>query len=111
MVSPDLGSAGFEAMALGKPLLTYIPWSEEEYKKHLLGRPLPPIINVHKKEDVHEHLTAYEQNSEVYKSKGEEGKEWMLKYLGEPQMDRWVYIIECLYNKEPIDPDKLLFHS
>lgn len=108
--SRDLGSAGFEVMTMGKPLFSYIPWSEKEYGDGLLGRSIPPIINVHEPEDVLLQLLKYEKDPEDFMKIGAEGKDWVLKNMGEPLIDRWVYLINCLHTSKSIDMNRLLFN-
>ena len=108
LVSGGYGGSGFEAMAMGKPLLVYMSLSSEDYQE-IAWRPFPPIVNVHTAEDVEAALLDFANRPEYYKQLGQDSRKWAELYYGDGLIDRFVYLIDVLYQRKKVDFSRLRF--
>jgi len=91
------GSIGVEAMAVGKPLLTYI--NKEHIRK--LKLPEPPCISAKRGEEVSFALEDYYENKNKYRFLSENAKKWVEKYHGRHLLKEFVRLFNYLLEGKP----------
>lgn len=90
-----IGGTSFEIMASGIPLITHTDGVLTQ-KGHLYyGAPIIDVVSV---DEITKVFQAYEENPIAIASLGQKGMAWYNKYLGEALIDRYVSLLQDLYD-------------
>lgn len=86
------GNAGWEALALGKPLLQGFYWNEGEFQA-FFGLPEPPILPVKSSEDIVRHTLELTLDSALRKKRGFDTLAWYRRHHGESAADGLIRLL------------------
>lgn len=88
------GSTGWEALAIGKPILQSLNFSFAEFTC-VFNHPPPPICHVTQPSDVAQHLSALYRDSSRRSLLGNEGLRWFNTHNGIGLANRWLELLKC----------------
>ena len=75
------GGTGWEALAVGKPLVQNFLFEKNDFE-NTYGCPSPPILSVKRDEDILRHLIFAIENPEKIRQIGDEARAWFNRYQG-----------------------------
>jgi hypothetical protein len=87
------GGTGWEVMAVGKPLLQSVNFTNDEFRA-AFGHDLPPVLDVKRPEDVTRHLVDLSQNRDKIRAIGQKSKEWFETNNGIGLAGKWLELLE-----------------
>jgi glycosyltransferase involved in cell wall biosynthesis len=93
------GGTGWEALAVGRPLIQGFNFAEGEFEK-LMGYPPPPLLPVRKQDDILHHLLYLIDNPDQIKAIGNASKQWFEAYNGISLSRQWLSLLEKSDNQK-----------
>ena len=97
------GGTGWEALAVGRPLIQGFNFAEGEFEK-LMGYPPAPLLPARKQDDILHHLLHLMDNPDQIKAIGNASKQWFEAYNGISLSRQWLSLLENPDNqKEQVD--------
>jgi glycosyltransferase involved in cell wall biosynthesis len=108
-ISGGIGGTGWEGMAMGKPVFSYLKGDDKDFRKLHFNKPIPPIINVKTSEEIAAHLIAFEKDPKPYQMTGAKARSWFESYMGKGLAEKWAYVLSCIEENKRIDVESLKF--
>ena len=97
------GSTAWEALAVGKPVMQTLNFSDQDYF-NFFGHKSPPVFDVKSPDDVLIQMELAYLNKDMRESIGKLGKEWFDKHNGIALAKEWLNIIESVQSKQYVQP-------
>jgi hypothetical protein len=86
------GGTGWETLASGKPLLQGFNFGTGEFEQ-IYGYPAPPMLPVHRQEDILPHLIDMADSIDKRDEIGQGGKQWFDQYNGIGLAKQWLDLL------------------